>query len=107
MTSSQPILRHVVLFGFNETSDKSDVDQIVASFCALKGKISLVQALEWGTNVSPEKLDQGYTHCFIIDFVSEADRDAYIVHPDHQAFVAGLQPHLAQACVIDYWVQRV
>ncbi|CAF4996615.1 unnamed protein product, partial [Rotaria socialis] len=40
-------------------------------------------------------LDHGYTHCFILTFTSEQDRDTYIDHADHVAYVAMLQPHMA------------
>ena len=56
--------------------------------------------------MSVENLSQGYTHCFLVTFRSEQDRDSYLPHPAHQEFVAALQPHLKQALVIDYWSNR-
>lgn len=43
-----------------------------------------------GPNQSPEGLSRGYTHAFSVDFTSEAARDAYLVHPAHQAAGARL-----------------
>jgi hypothetical protein len=97
------MLRHVVLFSFKASAHRESVAEIEAAFARLPEQIDLIRAYEWGTNVSPEGIDRGYTHCFLLTFASTADRDAYLVHPAHQAFVANLQPVLEQALVIDYW----
>ncbi len=58
--------------------------------------------LEWGTNNSPEGLNQGFTHCFLVTFESKDDRDAYLPHPAHQEFVTLLRPYLKEALVVDF-----
>lgn len=101
----EKLLRHVVLFKFSDTATKEDIARVEASFAALPDKIGEIKAFEWGTNVSKEGLDQGYTHCFFLTFHSEADRDAYLVHPEHDAFAKGLGGALAGAHVLDYWAK--
>ena len=96
-------LRHVVLFKFKDSSTQDDVKKVEQAFVALKGKITLIKDFEWGKNTSPENLNQGLTHCFIATFSSDKDRDTYLVHPDHQAFVEVLKPHLDKVTVVDYW----
>lgn len=100
------VLRHVVLFKFTDSSSPEDVKKVEEAFVALKGKISLIKDFEWGKNNSPENLNQGLTHCFLATFHSEKDRDEYLVHPDHQAFVEVLKPHLDKVTVIDYWTEE-
>ncbi len=104
-SKSSKVLRHVVLFKFKDTSSAQDVKKVEDAFIALKGKIKLIKDFEWGTNNSPEGLNQGLTHCFLASFASEKDRDDYLVHPDHKAFVEVLKPHLDKVTVIDYWVK--
>ena len=99
----QKVLRHVVLFKFTDTSTPEEVKKVEDAFTALKGKISLIKDYEWGTNSSPENLNQGLSHCFFVTFHSDKDRDDYLVHPDHQAFVEVLKPHLDKVTVLDYW----
>lgn len=99
------VLRHVVLFGFKETASEAEVQAIVDAFLALPSKISEVKDFEWGTNSSPEGLNQGLTHAFTLTFHSEADRDAYLPHPAHQEFVALLGSHLDKVTVLDYWTK--
>lgn len=102
----QKVLRHVVLFKFTDASTPEDVKKVEDAFGALKGKISLIKDYEWGTNSSPENLNQGLTHCFFVTFHSDKDRDDYLVHPDHQAFVEVLKPYLDKVTVIDYWATK-
>jgi hypothetical protein len=73
------------------------------AFRALPSRIKEIRDFEFGTNNSPENLNQGYTHCFLVTFASEKDRATYLPHPAHQAFVEVLKPHLDKAFVIDYW----
>jgi len=103
--SSAKVLRHVVLFKFQDSAKPEDVKKVEDAFIALKGKIKLIKDFEWGTNTSPEGLNQGLTHCFLATFASDKDRDDYLVHPDHQAFVEVLKPHLDKVTVIDYWTK--
>lgn len=101
--SSGKMLRHVVLLKFKETSSPQDVKKVEDAFRALPSKIKEVKSLEWGTNNSPENLNQGFTHCFFVSFASEKDREVYLPHPDHNAFVEVLKPHLDKVLVVDYW----
>jgi hypothetical protein len=99
------VLRHVVLFAFKPDASAAQVDRVVADFGTLKDAIPGIDAYEWGTNVSPEGLDNGFTHCFTLTFATDAARDAYLVHPAHQAFVATLGACLERSLVLDYGTQ--
>ncbi len=96
------MLRHVVLFKFKESSSSADVAVVEQAFVNLASLIGGIEALEWGTNVSPEGLSDGFTHCFFLTFGSEEARDAYLPHPAHVAFGDLLKPHLDKVCVFDY-----
>ena len=99
------VLRHVVLFKFKETATPDQVKAMEEAFKALPSKISLIKSFEWGTNNSPEKLNQGLTHCFFLGFQSEKDRDAYLVHTAHKAFTEIAGPLIDKVTVVDYWVK--
>lgn len=96
-------LRHVVCFKFRDGVAAGDQEKVEKEFCALKGRIPIVVDLEWGTNNSPEHLNKGLTHCFILTFASEKDRDAYLVHPAHLEFVKLIKQFTDDAMVIDFW----
>src|SRR4051812_40526940 len=95
-------LRHVVLFKFKDDAKAEDIRKVENEFRALKSRIPGVQSLEWGTNVSPENLSQGFTHLFFVTFANEKDRDAYLPHQAHKDFVTILRPTLDKVLVIDY-----
>ena len=96
-------LRHIVLFKFKATSEAVDIQKIENAFIALPTKIKEIKDFEWGLNNSPEGLDKGFTHCFLVTFESEADRATYLPHPDHLAFVALLDGLVEDVLVLDYW----
>ncbi len=105
-TSADKILRHVVLFKFKDGATPANVKSVEDAFLLLPSKINLIKGFEWGTNNSPEKLNDGLTHCFLGSFASEKDRDDYLVHPAHKAFVEILKPFLEKAVVLDYWMKK-
>ena len=104
--NSEKVLRHVVLFKFKDTSTPDDIKKVEDAFRALPSKISAIKSLEWGTNNSPEHLNQGFTHCFFVSFASEKDRDDYLPHPAHKEFGTILRPHLDKVLVVDYWATK-
>ena len=99
------LLRHVVLFKFKEDASPEAVKKIQDAFSALPDQIDAIHDYEWGVNNSPEGLSKGLTHCFFVTFASEEDRQAYLPHPDHQAFVKLLEPVLDDVTVVDYWTK--
>jgi len=100
--ASAGAMRHVVLLKFKEDAKPEQIRTVESEFRALKDRIASVQSLEWGTDVSPEGLAQGFTHCFFVTFADAKGRDAYLPHAAHQAFVKVLKPVLDKVLVIDY-----
>ncbi len=102
----QPMLRHVVAFKFKESASKEQIEELVQAFRGLKKKIPQIASFETGTNNSPEGLNKGCTHGFILSFKSEKDRDDYLVHPDHKEFGKLVGPIVADVFVIDFWANK-
>lgn len=101
---AERLLRHMVIFKFNDESSEEDVNRLNEAFNALPNAIPVIKDFEWGINDSPENFHQGFTHCYLLTFDSEEDRDSvYTPHPQHQAFVASLQSHVEKVFVVDYW----
>ena len=105
-TSSKKMLRHVVLFKFKDAATAENTRSVENAFALLPSKISLIKDFEWGINNSPEKINEGLTHCFFVSFTSEKDREDYIVHPAHKAFVEILKPFVEKVVVVDYWANK-
>jgi len=102
--SPKQTLRQVVLVTFKPGSTPQEVDAVVKSFNSLHGKVPQVKQMEWGRNMSPEGLDQGFTHCFVLTFASEKDLADYQLHPAHKEFQQVLKPHMDRVFVVDYFV---
>jgi hypothetical protein len=95
-------LVHMVSFKFKPEASASQIKEVETAFAALQKQIPEIVSFEWGTNISPEKLDKGFTHGFILTFKNAADRDAYLVHSDHKKFGSLVGPVLADVFVVDF-----
>ncbi len=103
MGEKSGVYRHVVLFKFFEKTNPDAVRSIEAAFRTLCAGLPFVRDFEWGINSSPENLNEGFTHCFIVTFADAKGRDTYLPHPDHQAFCRTyLDPNLEKVCVLDF-----
>jgi len=94
--------RHVVFFSFKEGTPASKVEEIEKAFGELKNQIPTIIDYEWGPSESVEKLNDGFTHCFLATFKNKAGLEAYLPHEAHQSFVKILKPHLGKVFVFDY-----
>lgn len=99
-------LRHVVMFQFKEGTSAEDLKAIENKFASLPGDIPEITAFEWGTNNSPEGLDDGYTHCFLVTFKDESGREVYAPHPSHKEFGSIVRPHVEKVLVVDYFAKE-
>jgi hypothetical protein len=95
-------VRHIVLFRFKPEATPREVDEAVMHFGRLPAEIPGIVGFECGTNHSPEQLDKGFTHAFVVSFADAAARDAYLPHPAHQAFVARIGGLIDDVLVFDY-----
>lgn len=104
-TAKKGPVYHVVCVKFKDGTTPDQVKAVEEAFSQLKTKIPGVLTLHWGTNVSSEHKNKGYTHCFVLTFATEKDRDAYLVDPAHKAFGQLAGPHFADVLVIDFLAQ--
>ncbi len=103
--TSRGNLVHMVSFKFKESATNEDVHKVEAAFAALQDSIPQIVSYEWGTNNSPEGLNKGCTHGFVLTFYSAQDRDDYLIHPQHKAFGGLVGPLLEDVLVVDFWNQ--
>jgi hypothetical protein len=97
-------IKHVALTKFKAGTTE---DQIQKAFEELMDLSELVPAVEdyvAGPNNSPEGLNKGYTHGFVMTFTDAAARDAYLTHPDHERVKASVLPLIEDVLVFDFEV---
>lgn len=96
------VYRHVVLFGFNEDISDEQIKEVEDAFGKLPSQINTIIDFEFGTNVSPENINDGLTHCFFVTFKNKAGLEVYLPHPAHKKFVELVKGKLAKVVVVDY-----
>ena len=96
-------LVHIVLVEYKKDLTTPLHNSIENAAYALQ-QIPGVESLRYSTNVSPEGLEQGFTHSLTMKFGSAKDRDSiYLPHPLHRKFVELFVPHTTSILVYDYW----
>ena len=88
------MIKHVVLLRFAPGTAEEDVTTIFRELAGLKEKCPGLLDFCGGPYSSPEGLDKGYTHAFIMTFDSEENRNVYLEHPDHETVKRLIFPHL-------------
>jgi hypothetical protein len=78
------MITHMVLLRFKKSSPKADVDRVFAELAGLKGKIPGLLTFSGGPYTSPEGMNKGFTHGFVMTFQDAAARDVYLPHPEHE-----------------------
>jgi len=97
------LLRHIVMYKFKDGLPAAQLQEVIDAFAGLPKKIDTIVGYEAGTNVSPEGKSEGFTHVFVVTFKTAADRDAYLTHPAHQAYVQVVKDRREKVIVFDYW----
>jgi hypothetical protein len=100
------LLRHIVMYKFKDGLPAAQLKEVVDAFAGLPKKIDTIVGFEMGTNVSPEGKSEGFTHVFVVTFKTAADRDAYLKHPAHDAYVQVVKDRREKVIVFDYWTGK-
>lgn len=80
------MIRHIVLTKFKPETTESDIAQIYAGLSALVAKMPGAQNFTGGRSESPEQIERGYMHGFVVDFDSWEALQAYADNAEHKAF---------------------
>jgi hypothetical protein len=93
------MLKHLVLFKRNVGVKKPEFDAAIERFAGLSDEIPEIAA--WWFRL-PANASSEYEAGFISEFHSEADLEAYQVHPAHQELAAAAGT-VATTAVFDSW----
>lgn len=101
-------VKHVVVFKYKNTATSAQIDEVTKAFIALKGKIPGITSFEYGVNNSPENLNKGFTHVYLLTFKNAQSRDNYLPHPEHKKFgeLLGKLGVLEEPFVVDFEVNK-
>ncbi len=79
------MIRHIVLTKFKPDTAEEKITEIYAGLAALSEKLPGAQNFTGGRSQSPEQIERGYMHGFVIDFDSWNALQTYADNPAHQA----------------------
>ncbi len=96
-------LKHALFVKFKADATKDQITSVVQAIEQMAAKCDAVKAFEWGTNNSPEKFDDGFTHCFMFTFDDMDGLKNYADMPERSDVVAKVQEIAEKARVFDYW----
>jgi hypothetical protein len=97
-------VRHFGAFAFKPGVSAAQIDHCFAEMRSMVGRIPGLLEITHGPYQSPEGLNDGFTHGFIMAFENAAARDAYLPHPEHERVKAIVVPCLERVVVFDFAV---
>lgn len=97
-----PVVQHSVLVKFKPEVSDEKIAELSRQLKELKQLIPGITYFEGGPYSSPEGLNQGYTHGFLVTFESVAARDAYLPHPEHERVKDAVLPYVDAVVVFDF-----
>lgn len=78
------MIRHIVLVKFRPEITQARIDELFAELHLIKNQLPGVLSITSGRSESPEKIERGYLHGFVVDFSDSDALAAYQAHPDHR-----------------------
>ncbi|MCI0533789.1 MAG: Dabb family protein [Verrucomicrobiales bacterium] len=97
-------VKHIALVKFKEGTSEQQIEKMFDEILDITETIPGIEDYVSGTNMSPENLNQGYTHGLIMTFTDAAARDAYLTHPEHGRVKALILPQVDASLVFDFEV---
>ena len=78
------MIRHIVLIHFRREVCEEAIAAIFADLSQIKKKLPGMLSMTSGRSESPEQIERGYMHGFVVDFADWASLAAYQKHADHK-----------------------
>lgn len=92
------------MFKFKPSASNNEITTVNAAFESLVSKIPELKSIEMGENNSPEGINKGLTHGYILTFEDEAGRETYLSHQHHKSFQKLVDPLLDDVLVFDFTI---
>lgn len=87
------MIRHIVLVRFRSEISQPVIEDLFADLHRIEGEVPGLLSITSGRSESPERIERGYLHGFVVDFADWAALEVYQNHPDHKRFGARLVAH--------------
>jgi len=87
------MIRHIVLTKFRPETSEDTIAGIYAGLSALSERLTGGGGFTGARSQSPEQIERGYMHGFVIDFESWDALKTYADNPEHKALGGQLVAH--------------
>lgn len=84
------MIRHIVLIRFLPSVSEAQIAHLFRELHLIRDKVPGLLDITAGKSESPEEMERGYMHGFVVDFSDWAALQAYQDHPEHQVLGAKL-----------------
>ena len=88
------MIHHLVVFHLKQGTKPAQATAVMRALAALQSRVPGLLSFSGGPYSSPEGLNQGFTHGFVMTFRDAAARDGYLTHPEHEKVKAEILPLL-------------
>jgi hypothetical protein len=99
-------LKHALFLKFKKDATGEQVKTVEEAIAQLPSQCDTIRAFEWGKNNSPEKHDEGFTHCFMFTFDNMDGLKKYASMPAHQTVVEKIKAAAEKGRVLDFWTKE-
>jgi hypothetical protein len=97
-------VKHIALIKFKDGTSQEQIDQLFDALLELSENVDGIEDYVSGVNSSPENLNKGLTHGFVMSFHDAAARDAYLTHADHEKVKQTFLPTIEDIVIVDFEV---
>ncbi len=97
------LLRHLVALKFEPEVTTAQRAEALAACDRLPEQVPGIFGYERGDNASRRGLSHDLQDAILFTFRTQADLDAYVAYPAHQAFSVKYRPWLDDLLVLDWW----
>jgi len=98
-------VQHMVLVRFKPDTTEELITDLYRQLAELKSLIPGIEDFSGGPYASPEGLNAGFTHGFLVTFESPQARDVYLPHPEHERVKEAILPHVDAVIAFDFEVR--
>jgi hypothetical protein len=98
-------LKHALFLKFKDSATGEQVKEVEEALAKLPSQCDTIKAFEWGKNNSPEKHDEGFTHCYMFTFDNAKGLKAYAASPEHKAVLEKIIASAEKGRVLDFWTK--
>ncbi|WP_306144721.1 Dabb family protein [Roseibium sp. MMSF_3412] len=79
------MIRHIVLIRFKPEVGEDIIRGFFQELREIREQVSGILDITSGRSESPEQIERGYMHGFVVDFEDWDALERYQTHPDHKA----------------------